>query len=136
MRLYLPLRRFLFIAVVAVLLSCGGPVPDNELAAGAMNDEQRDLDEPVPYDLDVTLIDHPETPALSMKLSNTGAFAFAMYVYDLPWRGSRKTTLTAVRADEEGTVLKQGFPLESPAVGSVTLHPGDSLSGRIDLSQR
>jgi hypothetical protein len=50
----------------------------------------------------------------------------------LPWATRQSMVLAIVKAD--GQCLERVFPVEDGAVGRISLEPGESLSGEVDLN--
>lgn len=70
---------------------------------------------------------------LHIQLKNCGAEDIKMFRASLPWGNSRSVYLNAVR---NRTPLIAPTPIDDPAAGDVTIKPGETVEGYINLHER
>ncbi len=73
---------------------------------------------------------------LDVTLKNTTAAAVTIYEHALPWVGSNSMLLIAVKTDAVGTVLEKRSPVDDPGPATITIQPGETLTGTIQLVSR
>jgi hypothetical protein len=72
---------------------------------------------------------------LDIQLTNDTGKALEVFKHSLPWVGFYSIVLVAVKTDAPGTVLERATPVDDPIVGTVTIQPGETLSGKIELDR-
>lgn len=113
-----------------LLLGCSG---------SARPETRRHSDKMMPIDSKLTIevegIESPE-PHLHARLTNRTAQPLSAYAHALPWQGAYSMIVVAVRADAPGTVLERTLPIDDPGPATITIQPGETLSGDIALQAR
>ncbi len=75
-------------------------------------------------------------PRLEVSLTNRTRGALSLYEHGLPWRDSTSMVVIAARTDAVGTVLEQTLPIDDPGPATITIEPGQVLTGNIALCER
>ena len=73
---------------------------------------------------------------LHVELTNTSLAPLTLYRHSLPWVGPYSMILVAVKTDAQGTVLESESIIDDPGADTVTVQPGETLSGIIPLGSR
>ena len=73
---------------------------------------------------------------LDIAVTNETAAPLVVSRSGLPWTNSYDLLLTAVCADPVGSVIERSLPVDDPLVGALTVLPGQTVSGEINLTQR
>lgn len=77
-----------------------------------------------------------EQDALLIELRSRSTQPLTVYEYSLPWAGLHSLILVAVKADALGTPIVKELAIDDPGPATVTIQPGDTLSGSITLASR
>lgn len=88
-----------------------------------------------PSHVDVHSAVVPE-PRLEVSLTNQTGTAITMYEHGLPWKGAYSMIVIAARADAVGTILERTLPIDDPGPTTITIQPGQVLTGSISLPER
>lgn len=78
------------------------------------------------------------TPAhkLEMRLTNQSPGPITVFRNSLPWSSAYSALVVAVKTDAVGTAIDRSTPVDDPVVGTLTIQPGETLTGQIDLDRR
>jgi len=74
--------------------------------------------------------------ALGVTLTNKSGAQLTTYEHSLPWVGLNSLILIAVKTDVLGTLLDKPSPIDDPGPASLTIQPGETVTGRIPLTHR
>jgi len=74
--------------------------------------------------------------SLQVRLTNETRAPITVPRHSPPWANAYSALVVAVKTDASGTVLERSTPVDDPLVGSLTIQPGETLSGQIDLDRR
>lgn len=73
---------------------------------------------------------------LDLKLSYRGQQRILISESSLPWRMEHSLLLLAVCLDGKNRVIPETYSLENPSPNAISLEPGQSLMGSVNLSER
>jgi len=73
---------------------------------------------------------------LAIRLSSHLEKPIRVYQSSLPWAAWHSMVLIAVKANQNGEVLKRYTPIDDPSPTIVTLNPGAEIKGRVALNER
>jgi hypothetical protein len=73
---------------------------------------------------------------LDLKLWYQGQQKIRISESSLPWRMQHSLLLLAVCLDGKNRVIQETYSLENPSPNTISLEPGQSLTGSVDLLER
>jgi hypothetical protein len=86
-------------------------------------------------EIDVQGQSDPEC-SLNITLINRSPESPMIYQHSLPWVGWNSMLLIAVKTDALGTALDKLSPIDDPGPATITIRPGETLTGKIPLTHR
>ena len=81
-------------------------------------------------------LDQTDPFLLNLKLKVGGTSTIKIYESDLPWKVRYKIMLVAALADGSGRVAEPILYISDPGPGTITVQPGETLTGSVNLLTR
>src|SRR5262249_15904821 len=73
---------------------------------------------------------------LQIRLTNASSTGVRLYSSDLPWATRSSMIVAAVKLPRTGETLADALAIYDPPPGEVTIAPGQTMTGEIDLAKR
>jgi hypothetical protein len=73
---------------------------------------------------------------IEVSVLNTGSKPLTVFQNDLPWMSRHSLFVVVVQSGPEKRLIEEHLFIDDPKAGQVTIKPGESLNGHIEISRR
>lgn len=122
------------ITVCALLLFACGP-PETKQMNLPLQTSSVTHDSGSPFEVTVSR-DPNSRSIVQVRLVNRSANSLELYAARLPWGNSSSMFFLALTRPEPSSTLPESQEFDEARPGTVTIRPGESVSGTIDLARR